>query len=340
MVRMRDIAQAAGVSVTTVSHVLNESRFVRQETTARVRAAMDELGYRPNGLARSLRRKETLTIGFVVPDLANPFFAEIGRGLEEACFEAGYQVIFSHTGGEPHRESRAIDALLEKQVEGLVVAPAVSEPEELHALAAVGVPVVMVDRDCAGFNGDIVLANNVSGGRQAVEHLVRLGHRRIGCVVSSPASRPASPGRLHGYQQGMAEAGLAQAVIVNHLKSETMSEVEAGYQAVREVLAQTKRPTALFLTNDLMAIGALRAAIDAGIQVPGDLAVVGFDDIALAQYTNPSLTTVRQPRHEMGTLAAALIVQRSRDRARPWERRILDVGLVARESSGTKPRAS
>ncbi|MGB3306011.1 MAG: LacI family DNA-binding transcriptional regulator [Thermomicrobiales bacterium] len=338
MATMSDIAKLAGVSVTTVSHVLNNSRPVREETSDRVKSAALDLGYRPNGLARSLRRKETLTIGLVVPDIANPFFAEIGRGLEVASFNAGYHVIFCNSGGDAEQESRHIVALLEKRVDGIVIAPAAIEPEPLVAMIGGDIPVVMIDRDIPGLGCDVVMADNASGGRQAVDHLVALGHRRIGCVVSRAASRSTEPGRFHGYRQGMRAAELddtSLVVVTDELENATPeSEVDAGYIATSQFLQSNPRPTALFLTNDLMAIGALRAAHDNGITVPDELSIVGFDDILLARYAIPSLTTVIQPRSAMGTFAAELLIARSRDRASEWRRNTLDVSLVARESTG------
>jgi LacI family transcriptional regulator len=341
MVKMADIAEAAGVSVTTVSHVLNNSRPVREETMLRVRSAAEQLGYRPNGLARSLRRKQSLTIGLIVPDISNPFFAEIGRGLEEASFNAGYNVIFCNSGGDPEHEQRNVTGLLEKRVDGIVIAPGGIAPEHLTALASGDVPVVMIDRDATELTCDVVLANNLSGGQQAVRHLVELGHRQIACVVASAASRSAAPGRLHGYRQGMKDAGLDDnglIVVTDELDNASPgSEVDAGYIATTRILGSADRPTALFLTNDLMAIGALRAAHDLGCSVPGEVSIVGFDDILLARYSIPALSSVVQPRHDMGRIAAELLIARSRDRERPLVRRVLDVSLVARESSGPCP---
>jgi LacI family transcriptional regulator len=336
MVTMSDIAKAAGVSITTVSHVLNESRSVRKETRDRVNAAVIELGYRPNALARSLRRQETRTIGFVVPDLSNPFFAEIGQGLEEASFDAGYNVIFSHTSGDPTRERRVVSSLLEKRVDGIIIASVETRADRLSELSRIGVPMVMVDRDCADFAGDIVLADNVAGGQQVVQHLAQLGHTSIGCVVANAASQPASPGRFYGFQQALSSAGLSSSSYVfrgDQHKNRAGTEVDIGYQALKDILARPSPPTAVFLTNDLMAIGALRAAAELGVRVPDDLSIIGFDDIALAQYTSPALTTVGQPRQQMGRLAAQLLIDRSTDKTRLRERVILGVSLVVREST-------
>jgi LacI family transcriptional regulator len=338
MVRMTDIATKAGVSVTTVSHVLNESRPVREETVVRVRTAAEELGYRPNKLARSLRRKQSLTIGLIVPDISNAFFAEIGRGLTDASFDAGYTVIIGNTGGDQEQERRNIAGLLEKQVDGIVVALAGMAPAELETIVGSAIPIVIIDRDVPGASADVVLANNAAGGMQAVAHLAGLGHRRIACIVSRAASRASEPGRLHGYREGMRRANLDPSglvVITDELEAASQTaEIDAGYLATQRVLNLQPRPTAIFLTNDLMAIGALRAAHDHGVSVPGDLSIVGFDDILLARFTIPALTTVIQPRDDMGRIAAQLLIARVNDNDRPPVRRMLDVTLVQRESSG------
>lgn len=336
MVKMSDIARAANVSTTTVSHVLNESRFVREETRVRVLEAIADLGYRPNAMARGLRRKESQTIGFIVPDLANPFFAEIGKGLEQASFENGYNVIFSHTNGVPASERKVLSSLLEKQVDGIVVASTDPSPDRIIELSGSRVPAVLVDRDCEGFRGDIVLSDNASGGKQVVEHLVSLGHSRIACVAASAASRPSALGRLSGFKSAMERAGLDyedHVLIAERVGSVTGSEIRDGYLATKALLARPMPPTAIFMTNDLMAIGALRAVVERGMRVPDDLSIAGFDDIALAQYTNPSLTTVVQPRQETGRIAARLLMQRIKDKSRDRERVLLDVSLIVREST-------
>ena len=336
MVTMSDIAKASGVSVTTVSHVLNKSRAVREETMDRVHAAMEELGYRPNALARGLRRQETLTIGFVVPDLSNPFFAEIGQGVEAASFDAGYNVIFSRTAGDPAREQRVVASLLEKRVDGIIIASVESSPDRLRQLSETGIPMVMVDRDSADFSGDVVLSDNVAGGQQVAQHLAQLGHSRIGCIVANAALQPGAPGRLHGFQQGMSSAGLpSDGYIFGGEKHSQKGENEsdAGYRTMKEILSRPSPPSAMFVTNDLMAIGTLRAAAEMGVKVPDELSIVGFDDIALAQYTSPALTTVSQPRQEMGRMAAQLLIDRAADKNRSRERVILDVSLIVREST-------
>lgn len=341
MVRMKDIGTAAGVSATTVSHVLNNTRPVNAETAARVRQAAKELGYRPNSLARSLRRKESLTIGLIVPDIANPFFAEVSRGLEDASFRAGYTVILGNAGGDPEHLRRYVNVLASKRVDGIVIAPGTMQPGVIGDFGDSDIPLVLVDRDVPGLDSDTVLADYPSGGRQVVDLLISLGHRRIACVAAPAVSRSTSPSRLHGYRSAMQEAGLddpALCLLIDDLPgAPPATEFEAGFRATAQLLASDSRPTAVFLTNDLMAVGALRAAADAGLAVPDDLSIVGFDDVEPSRYASPPLTTVSQPRLAMGELAAELIIDRMQHRHRNPTRRVLEVSLVVRQSTGRTP---
>jgi LacI family transcriptional regulator len=335
---MKDIGQAAGVSATTVSHVLNNTRPVKEETAARVRQAARELGYRPNSLARSLRRNESLTIGLIVPDIANPFFAEVSRGLEVASFQAGYTVIVGNAGGDPDHLRRYLNVLASKRVDGMVIAPGTMRPEVMGDLVDSDIPLVLVDNDAPGLDSDRVVADYPSGGRQVVDLLISLGHQRIACVAAPAVSRSTSPTRLHGYRAAMQEAGLddpALCLLIDDLPgTPPTTEFEAGYRATAQLLTAEARPTAVFLTNDLMAIGALRAAADAGLSVPDDLSIVGFDDVEPSRFASPSLTTVAQPRLAMGQLAAELIIDRIQHRHREPARQVLDVSLVVRQSTG------
>lgn len=337
MVRMRDVAEQAGVSVTTVSHVLNRSRPVNEDVRDRVLATMDSLGYRPNALARSLRRKETLTIGVIIPDSSNPFFAEVTRGIEEFSFEAGYNVILCNSAGQAARERRYTQTLIEKWVDGIAVAPVEDELDHIRAALHRGIPTVVLDREPRDVACGVVLVNNRAGGRQAVDHLLARGHRRIACIVAHAAARPGSTGRVDGYRDGMRVAGLEPEELLVYVddlqQGGELTEMQAGYAAMREVLARSSPPPAVFLTNDLMAIGAMRAIAEQGLDIPRDVAVVGFDDIALASYTSPPLTTVAQPRLEMGRLVAEMLVGRSRESRLQPERHVLEARLVVRESS-------
>jgi LacI family transcriptional regulator len=330
MPTIREVAGRAHVSATTVSHVVNGTRFVSETIRARVQAAMAELGYRPNALARSLRRGETKTLGLILPDSANPYFAELGRGIESAAFALGYSVVLCNTEGNQAREQLYLDLLAEKQVDGLLLVAAGDRAGALEGAPGRRLPVVVVDRDLPHVQVDTVLADKRQGSHLATRHLARLGHRRIGCIAG-PSNLAPSARRLRGYRDALEEAGLP---FDPRLTRRGDYHPGSGWAATRALLEEPSPPTAVFAGNDLMAIGALRAAAEAGRRVPDDLAVVGFDDIELASFTTPPLTTVRQSTVELGRTAVRLLAERIGDPARPPVRALLDTRLVVRASCG------
>jgi LacI family transcriptional regulator len=311
-----------------VSHVINETRFVSDELRNRVTQAMAELNYRPNGIARSLRRRKTHNIGMIVPDISYPFFAEVARGVEDAGFELGYNVILCDSDGDPDREVDYLELLQEKKVDGIVFVAAGERSMAVQALIEQGTRVVVCDRELPGVEADAVVADNMGSGCLAAQHLIGLGHHRIGCIAG-PRTQGVSEQRLKGYRQALEEHGIsAREELVVH--SDFRSR--GGYEAMRELLALETPPTAVFACNDLMAVGAICAASKMGLRMPGDVAIVGCDDIALASFTNPSLTTVAQPKYAMGTKAVELVVDRIRDESRSPTRLILPTELVIRDS--------
>ena len=329
MATIKDVAEHAGVSPTTVSHVLNETRYVSPELVTRVWEAVEDLKYQPNAVARSLRRKQTHTLGMIIPDNSNPFFAEVARGIEDLCFDLGYNVILCNSDQDRDKEQTYIDLLTEKRVDGIVFVAAGGHAEHLQSVLERGVPVVVVDRELQDIQCDRVLTDNWSGGRQATEHFIERGHKRIACIAG-PSDLTPSWERVRGYREALEAAGLP---FDKQLIRRGDFRAPSGYTAMQELLALPKPPTAVFVCNDLMAIGAMRAISEQGLGIPGDVAVVGFDDIALASYTNPRLTTVAQPRQEMGRLAAELLIERVRDNDRPFQRQLLETRLIIRQSS-------
>jgi LacI family transcriptional regulator len=330
MPTMREVADKAKVSPTTVSHVINNTRFVSEDVRARVTAAMKELGYRPNALARSLRRGITFTIGLILPDSANPFFAEIGRAIEETAFQYGYNVILCNTEGEYNREQIYVDLLTKKQVDGLIFVAAGAQSESLSSLLQDDILVVLIDRQVPGIDVDVVLSDNRQGGYLATKHLVDLGHTRIACI-SGPSDITPSSERVIGYLQALQEAGMPpdeKLIISGNFR------VESGHQIVQELLAFPNPPTAVFASNDLMAIGAMRAVTQKGLRVPEDVSIVGFDDIELASYISPALTTVRQPKMEMGKTAVDLLIKQTQEGNRTASLTILNNELIVRDSTG------
>ncbi|HIC93289.1 MAG TPA: LacI family transcriptional regulator [Anaerolineae bacterium] len=328
MVTMKDVARRAGVSVTTVSHVINETRFVSEELRARVYQAMEELNYRPNAIARSLRRQRTHTIGMIVPDVSYPFLAEVARGVEDRGFELGYNVILCDSDGDLERESDHIELLLERKVDGIIFVAAGESSSHVQALTEQGVPLVVCDRELPGTEVDTVIADNVESGRLATEHIIGLGHRRIGCIAG-PEGLCISDKRLEGYRRALEEHGLPlREELIVHSDFRCLG----GYEAMATLLSLDEPPTAVFACNDLMAMGAICAASQRRLRIPQDVAIVGCDDIALASFTNPSLTTVAQPKREMGAIAVEMLVERIKEKDRPPAKRVLPVELVIRDS--------
>jgi LacI family transcriptional regulator len=326
---MRDVAERADVSITTVSHVINETRPVSEALKSRVNLAMNELGYQPNRLARSLRRGQTNTLGMIVPDNANPFFAEIARGVEDTGFGQGYNIILCNSDGALEKESLYTEVLMEKQVDGILFVAAGMSADHIRVLQKRGVPLVVVDREIPGLEVDAVLADHGRGGFLATSHLLALGHRYIGCIAG-PDDVTSSAERVMGYSRALGQAGFP---CDESLVLQGDYQYESGYRAARQFLEMRDPPTAIFACNDLMAVGAIRGAQECGYRIPAELSIVGYDDVSLASFTNPPLTTVAQPRHRMGVVAAEMLLERMADPTLPPCREILDVRLVVRQSS-------
>jgi LacI family transcriptional regulator len=329
MATIREVAESAGVSYATVSHVLNNTRFVTKETRERVLAAMTALNYRPNALARSLRQGKTNTIGLVLPDSANPFFAEISRSIEDEAFKRGYSVFLCNTELDTQRELFYVDVLSNKQVDGIIFVAAGDQPDSLDYLLRENMPVVMIDRNLPNVQVDVVLTDHQLGGYLATKHLIELGHQRIACIAG-PSSITPSAERITGYQKALEEADLPRD---ENLIIRGDYHAQSGMDVTNAILNRTPRPTAIFALNDLMALGALRAAAEAGYSVPKDLAVIGYDDLELSRFTSPPLTTISQPKKEISTQAVNLLVQRMSGKSLSPSRVVLPPELIVRRST-------
>jgi LacI family transcriptional regulator len=328
MTTMREVAREANVSVATVSHVINGTRFVDPATEERVQRAITALRYRPNMLARSLRRRETRTIGLLVPDNANPFFADMARVIEDAGFAQGYSVILCNSDRSELKETAYIDVLLAKQVDGLIVISATDRTNLLERVIDAEVPVVVVDRDPAPPEASQVLVANDAGGYAAGRYLVELGHRRIGCI-GGPSNTNPSWGRVRGFARALEEAGaplLPEALVPGDFR------YAGGEAGMRALLGRDLGLSAIFATNDLMAIGALGVLRAAGLRVPRDISLVGFDNIHLASLVTPALTTVEQPTTELGKGAVRLLLDQISKRSDSPGRVDVPTRLVVRES--------
>jgi len=329
MATIKDVAALAGVSFTTVSHVLNDTRAARADTRERVLRAARELDYVPSGVARSLKHRVTHTLGLLVPNSTNPFFAELAHGIEDACYRAGYSVVLCNSGDDPVRQQTYLRVLRQKLVDGLVVASASEDARWVASLKGAPFPVVVVDRAIAGLKADLVEVDNERGGRLAARHLVQLGHRAIACVAG-PGGLEVSRARVRGFRRGLALSGLR---LTEAYTAEGGFTALGGHRAAKALLSLSPRPTAIFACNDLMALGVLRAAAELGLAVPRGLSVVGFDDVELFRYIHPALTTVGLSIRALGEATVeALLARIARPKGGPTRRR-LGPSLYARESS-------
>ena len=329
MVTVKDVAHRARVSTATVSRVINETRFVSEELRARVHQAMEELDYQPNVIARSLRCKKSQNIALVVTDIAYPFLAEVVKGVEGMSRELGYNAILCESNGEPERETACVRLLQAKQVDGLVFVAAGDSLSYAPALIAKQIPVVVCARHLPGVAVDTVIADDAESGYQATEHLIQTGHEHIGCI-GGPPKFGLSDERVAGYKRALEAYGIPW---LEDLVIHSDFRCQGGYEAGMELLNRDERPTAIFACNDLLAMGAICAASKQRLRIPEDVAIVGCDDIALASFTNPSLTTVAYPKHEMGVVAMEMLQRRIEGDSSPPTRRILPTRLVVRDSS-------
>lgn len=330
MASIKDVARHANVSISTVSHVVNRTRFVSDKARTDVEAAIRALDYVPSAVARSLKSNTTKTLGMMIPNCSNPYFAEIVRSVEDHCFASGYTLILCNTDDEPRRQSVYLKVLAEKRVDGLIII-STGEASDLHALLqGLTTPTVLLDREVTHVHCDLVETAHLQGGQMATEHLVALGHRRIACI-GGPADLSPSAQRIQGWRNALAAAALADDLLWH---SDFSSQ--GGFNAMQEILQSPHRPSAVFVCNDLMGIGALSAAHEAGLRVPQDLSVIGFDDIELARFTSPPLTTIVQPKQRIGQLAVDMLLERIQGGRTETKQMLLQPELVVRASTAPK----
>ena len=310
-----EVAQHAAVSAATVSRVLNNDPRVGEAYRTRVLEAVAELGYRPNRLARNLRKQHNATIGVVVADIENPHFSEAIRAVEDAAFSAGYRVLVCSTDERPDKQDAYLDELAQERVLGVIISPSNPRAAGIGHLLDIGIPVVAMDRTVDDPRADAVLPDNLKGAGAATELLIAAGHREI-AIVAGPQTIDAGTERLAGYELAMRAAGLSPRSVDGGFR------VEPAREAVAQLLSLPARPTALFVSNNLMVLGALQAARAAGFRVPDDLAIVGIDDPVWAALIDPPLTTMAQPVRQMALDAMELLLERVTSR-RTQPRRIV-----------------
>lgn len=325
---MRQVAERAGVSPATVSRVLNGAPPVRDIYRSRVLAAVAELDYRPNRLARNLRRQKVDMIGVVVSDIENPHFSEAVRAVEDAAYRRGYRLLLCNTDETPAKQRTYLQMLAEERVLGVIVSPSDPDGAEVSELLDLGIPVVAFDRTVTDDRADAVVADNVGGVRTATEHLLAAGHRRVGFIAGLSEVETGAE-RLEGYTAAMDAAGLELIVAPGRFR------IETGREATLALLARGTRPTALVACNNLCAIGALRALRETGLAVPRDVALVAVDDPFWAELVDPPLTTVAQPVRAMADEAMSLLLERIEGHRREPRRVVFPLELRRRRSCGT-----
>lgn len=331
-VNIRGVALRAGVSTATVSRYLNGKK-VSPAADQRIGAAIEELSYSPNLLARSLKLKRTMTLGMVIPDITNPFFPAVVKGVEDTARRAGFIFMLFNAGEDEEREAECIGALQAQRCDGAVLIIAPKGPRHMQhrqQLQKLTLPVVYVDR-APDFDADVVIADNVQSATDAVRHLIRLGHTRI-AAVSVNLDLTVHRDRLEGYRRALKEANLPR---MPELEVSATPTVPDGYSVVAQLLALSERPSAIFVTSSRLTIGTMAAIEGHGLACPRDISVVGYDNYEWQEIFHPRMTTVAQPAYLMGARAAELLLARIREgRSRPLQRILLRSTLVVRESCG------
>ncbi|VXC38435.1 ribose operon transcriptional repressor RbsR [Serratia oryzae] len=331
MATMKDVARLAGVSTSTVSHVINNNRFVSDSVRSKVMAAVEQLNYAPSALARSLKLNTTHTIGMLVTSSNNPFYAEVVRGVERSCYERGYSLILCNTEEDAARMNRSMETLLQKRVDGLLLMCTESHRPSPDSLSRYpSLPIVMMD--WAPFEGanDVIQDNSLLGGEMATDHLISRGYRKIACIAG-PQDKTTACHRLAGYRRAMQRAGLN---IPPAYEVHCNFEFEGGVQAMQQLLALAEPPQAVFAGNDAIAVGIYQALYQVGLVVPQDMAVIGYDDIELAKYLTPPLSTIHQPKDSLGELAIDALINRLQHPERDAQVLVLTPELVERASVG------
>jgi DNA-binding LacI/PurR family transcriptional regulator len=324
-----DVARLAGVSTATVSRALNGTAPIAAATRVAIDDAIEQLGYRPNPVARSLVTKSTQTIAFLLPDITNPFYAELVSGIQQLMLERDQSMLLCTTDGDPEQEARYLRLLRAKHVDGALVDGLGLSAERIAAIVDDGFPIVCLDRDLESPSIPLVQVDNHAGARMATEYLLALGHRQIAHVTGATA--PISDERLAGYRAALEEAGIGfdPALVATGDFTEG-----GGHAAMRTLLESRGRFSAVFCANDLSAMGALNAVLSSGRKVPFDLSIVGFDDLRLAPYTSPPLTTIHQPAAEIARFATELLLDLIQGIAPKTTRRLFAPTLVVRGSTG------
>lgn len=345
-----DVARHAGVSIATVSHVINGTRFVSEETRQKVQDAIKALNYRPNAVARGLATSFTRKIGVVVSEIRNPFFTATARGIEDEVIRQRYNIILCNTDEDPEREDAVLHLLGAQQVDGLIIAPTGARSETLLGLAKAGVPIVQIDRSSPSLDAPLIDVNNEEGAYQAISYLIGLGHTRIACLINLDVISTQTE-RLQGWERALREAGLPvdESLIVradprffggtpDAKASITRHNLPGASEVLQGLFTLPQRPSAIFVASNQLTLGTLYAFRASGLRCPEDISLISFDDHDWAPIFNPPLTVMRQPTYQLGQIAAQLLMKMINGEAVSAPPH-LQVELIKR-SSCAPPRAS
>lgn len=324
-----DVARAAGVSIATVSYVINKSRFVSDEVAQKVHQAIDELGYIPSSIARGLANKQSRIIGVVFSDISNPFFTSIYMGIESVLSEEGYELILINTGEIHEKQELALKTMLSRQIDGLIIAPTGKKSRMLNHIVDSGIPVVIIDRETPIKKASLIDIDNTSAAFEAVSHLIQDGYYRIGAILGL-ADLSTTRNRLEGYKKALTSYSIPyrQDYVIYG-----KSRLQGGYLAAKELLSLPQPPQAIFAANNLMTTGALRAFRELGVNCPAEIGIFGFDDIELGDIVEPPLSTVWQPTFEIGARAAKVLLENTKTLNITHEQ--LKASLIIRGSCST-----
>ncbi|NQT66562.1 MAG: LacI family DNA-binding transcriptional regulator [Actinobacteria bacterium] len=330
IVTIKDIAKQAGVSVATVSHVINKTRFVSDVLQERVKKTIEDLDYQPNTMAGSLRTRKTKVVGLIVPDNSNPLFAALSMLVEQVSSSLNYNVLLCNSSYDLKIELSCIQLIRSKRVDGLIIIPTTTNKDHINQLIENKLPVVVLHHIITGCKADSVVVNNFKGTYEATIHLIDLDHRHIG-YIDRPVSLPHSLERLNGYRKALEERGIRQDDNVIRCNGFNYND---GSEAIEKLLKLKPDITAILAFNDTIAMGAIRTINDHGLGVPDDISVVGFDDVELCSFITPRLTTVHFPKYKMAKSAVDFLLKRMENPEikRPIKK-VLPLNLIIREST-------
>jgi len=331
---IKDVAKLAEVHPSTVSRVINNDPRISEKTKDKVLLIIKKLGYTPNAIARGLKTKRTFTLGMLIPDITNPFFAEIARGVEDAANKNNFNVILCNTDDKLKKEKTYLEILREKRVDGLILGTAHIRDKSILELEKIKFPYMLVSRNIEGLDKNCIIVDDVEGGMMATEYLIKLGHRRI-AHITGPIKTRSALNRLKGYQLAFKKHKIEYN---DELVGEGDFRIKGGYQAMKKFLKLPEPPTAIFAANDLLALGAMQAIQKKKYHIPEDFCIIGFNDISLASFVYPPLTTIRQPMQEMGALAVKMLLKIIEDGEFNQKKVTLKPKLIIRESCDHPPR--